>query len=86
LSDHTPFLFSIAPTLSGGSMKTVEFTRKHQKPWVHIHAAMSDASKWLKAFLEDNHIEVIDVAGPRGSKEPKLSQLIIEILNRVFDP
>jgi putative molybdenum carrier protein len=85
-SDAT-ILFSSAPTLRGGSKKTVEFTRKLKKPfpWVHIHAAMSDASKRLKAFLEDNVIEVINVAGPRGSKEPKLPQFVFEILNRVFD-
>jgi len=83
-SDAT-ILFSIAPTLSGGSKKTVEFTRKHDKPWVHIHAAMPDASQRLKTFLDDNVINVLNVAGPRGSKEPKLPQFVIEMLNRVFN-
>lgn len=65
-SDAT-ILFSIAPTLSGGSKKTVEFTRKHDKPCVHIHATMPDASQRLKTFLDDNVINVLNVAGPRGS-------------------
>jgi hypothetical protein len=57
-SDAT-ILFSIAPTLSGGSKKTVEFTRKHNKPCVRIHAAMPDASQRLKTFLDDNVLNVL---------------------------
>jgi hypothetical protein len=37
-SDAT-VLFSIDPTLTGGSKKTVEFARKHNKPWLHLCAA-----------------------------------------------
>ena len=83
-SDAT-ILFSIAPTLSGSSKKTVEFTRKHNKPCVHIHAAMPDAPQRLKTFLDDNVIKVLNVAGPRGSKEPKLQEFVIEMLNRAFN-
>jgi Circularly permutated YpsA SLOG family len=39
----------------------------------------------LKTFLDDNVINVLNVAGPRGSKEPKLLQFVIEMLNRVFN-
>jgi hypothetical protein len=43
-SDAT-VVFSIAPTLTGGSKKTVEFTRKSNKPCVHIHTAMPAAPR-----------------------------------------
>jgi hypothetical protein len=32
-SDAT-VLFSLAPELTGGSKKTVEFAEKHHKPWI----------------------------------------------------
>jgi hypothetical protein len=46
---------------------------------------MPDASERLQAFLDDKVIKVLNVAGPRGSKEPKLPQFEIEMLNRVFN-
>ena len=36
-SDGT-VVFSLAPKLTGGSLKTVEFARKHNKPWIHVSA------------------------------------------------
>jgi putative molybdenum carrier protein len=77
-------LFSIAPSLSGGSRKTVEFTRKHNKPCLHLHARLQDAAQRLHAFLEDNVVETLNVAGPRASKEPNVAQFVIEMLDRVF--
>jgi len=46
---------------------------------------LPDASQRLKTFLDDNIINVLNVAGLRGSKEPKLPQFVIEMLNRVFN-
>jgi pantoate kinase len=73
-SDAT-ILFSIAPTLSGGSKKTVEFTRKYNKPCVStfMHTARRVAE--TEGFLDDNVTTVLNVAGPRGSKEAKLPQV-----------
>jgi hypothetical protein len=34
-SDGT-VVFSLAPKLTGGSLKTVEFARKHNKHWIHV--------------------------------------------------
>jgi hypothetical protein len=83
-SDAT-VIFSIAPTLSGGSKKTVDFARKLNKPCLQIHPTMTDAPQRLKTFLEDNAIEVLNVAGPRASKEPGVAQLVIQTLDRVFN-
>jgi Circularly permutated YpsA SLOG family len=83
-SDAT-VIFSIAPTLSGGSKKTVDFARKLNKPCLQIHPTMTDAPQRLKTFLEDNAIEVLNVAGPRASKEPGVAQFVIQTLDRVFN-
>jgi hypothetical protein len=34
--------FSLAPKLAGGSLKTVEFARKHGKPLIHVSAVDPD--------------------------------------------
>jgi Circularly permutated YpsA SLOG family len=68
-SDAT-VLFSIEPTLSGGSKRTMEFARKHKKPWLHLCAADSAAADKLKAFTEEHRVKILNVAGPRASNEP----------------
>jgi hypothetical protein len=83
-SDAT-VLFSINPLLSGASRKTVEFALKHKKPCLHVHAAVPDATQRFSAFLEDNAIEVLNVAGPRAGKEPAVYRFVIEALDHVFN-
>jgi hypothetical protein len=43
-SDAT-VLFSIAPSLGGGSKKTVEFAKNHNKPCLHLHARQQALAK-----------------------------------------
>jgi hypothetical protein len=45
---------------------------------------MSEAPQRLKTFLEDNLIKVLNVAGPRASKEPKVAEFVVETLECVF--
>jgi hypothetical protein len=64
-SDAT-VLFSLASELTDGSKKTVEFAKKHRKPWIHL-----DAGKPAQ-----NPVDVLNVAGPRASKEPWIANFI----------
>jgi Circularly permutated YpsA SLOG family len=68
-SDAT-VLFSIEPTLTGGSKRTMEFARRHEKPWLHLCAGDSAAAEKLKAFTEEHRVKILNVAGPRASNEP----------------
>jgi hypothetical protein len=68
-SDAT-VLFSIEPTLSGGSKRTMEFARKHKKPRLHLRAGDNAAADKLKAFTEEHRAKILNVAGPRASNEP----------------
>src|SRR6202007_2016864 len=61
-SDAT-VLFSIQPTLSGGSKRTTEFARKYKKPWLHLCAADSAAADNLKAFTEEHRVTVLTSPG-----------------------
>jgi Circularly permutated YpsA SLOG family len=65
-------------------MKTVEFARKHGKPWLHLHFEEGKVVDKLGSFVSDNGIEILNVAGPRASKEPKLGAFVIQMLDLTF--
>ena len=82
-SDGT-VIFSIGERLSEGSLKTLEFAVKHRKPHLHLSAASKEsAATELKKWIEQNNIRVLNVAGPRASKEPEVAGFVKEILNKV---
>jgi hypothetical protein len=82
-SDAT-VLFSLAPELTGGSKKTAEFAKKHHKPWIHLADGDQDIAQRLKDWLAQNAVEVLNVAGPRASKEPGIASFVILTLDAVF--
>jgi hypothetical protein len=76
-SDGT-VVFSIAPVLTGGSKKTVELAHKHRKPVIHIarEGGAASPSQALLRFIQEHHIKVLNVAGPRVSKEPEVDAFV----------
>jgi hypothetical protein len=82
-SDAT-VLFSIQPTLSGGSKRTMEFARKQEKPCLHLCAADSAPADRLKAFTEEHRVTILNVAGPRASNEPGVGEFVMRILDKAF--
>jgi hypothetical protein len=69
-------LFSIAPILSGGSTKTVEFARKHNKAYMAIDAGQQIAAQSFQTLLEDKVVKTLNVVGPRASQEPNVAQFV----------
>jgi putative molybdenum carrier protein len=82
-SDAT-ILFSVEPTFSGGSKRTMEFGRKHKKPRLHLYPGVSEAADKLRVFVQENSVKVLNVAGPRASKEPKVGQFVMALLDEVL--
>ena len=78
-SDGT-VVFSIAQILSGGSMKTVSFAQKHKKPVIHISRENQNPAEALIQFIRSNGIRILNVAGPRGSKEPEVGEFVKRVL------
>ena len=81
-SDAT-LIFSLAPELTGGSKLTQEFCIKHHKPCLHIHPEL-DAVKLVGEFLKRYPIKVLNIAGPRVSREPGIVEFVTVTLDRVF--
>jgi hypothetical protein len=73
--------------LTGGSDYTREMALLHHRPWLHIDlnktGAFQAAGK-IKSWITENEIEVLNVAGPRASKNPAIYQATVDIIETVF--
>jgi hypothetical protein len=81
-SDAT-VIVSLAPSLTGGSRLTRELAAKHGRPCLHLHPAL-DAPRLLAAFVRENGVRVLNVAGPRASNEPGVYAYVMRVLEAVF--
>jgi hypothetical protein len=84
-SDGT-VVFSIGEVLTGGSRKTVALARKHERPVLHLSKAngVPAAEAALRRFIGEHDIKVLNVAGPRASKEPEVGAFVKEVLDRTW--
>ncbi len=69
--------------LTGGSALTRELAKQHRKPWIHIDLQITsypEAARMIREWAGRNSIKVMNVAGPRASKAPKIYQAVTELL------
>jgi Circularly permutated YpsA SLOG family len=62
----------------------MEFARKHKKPWLHLCAGDNAAADKLKALVVEHRVKVLNVAGPRASKEPGVGEFVMRTLGEAF--
>lgn len=81
-SDGT-VIFTIAREITGGSLRTLGFCQKLEKPVLHLSRERENgnAPRFLAEFLRSNRIAVLNVAGSRGSKEPELADWVKDVLS-----
>ncbi|MGO8837546.1 MAG: putative molybdenum carrier protein [Limisphaerales bacterium] len=84
-SDGT-VVFSMGEVLTGGSRKTVEFAHKHSRPVLHVSepGGVAAAEAAFRRFIEEHAIKVLNVAGPRASKEPEVGAFVKAVLDRTW--
>jgi hypothetical protein len=84
-SDGT-VVFSIASVLTGGSKKTVLLAHKHGKPVLHLSrdGGLASPEQVLLHFIEHYAIKVLNVAGPRASKEPEVYGFVEQVLTNAL--
>ncbi len=85
-SDGT-VIFSTHAQLSGGSKRTAKFARLHHKPVLHLSRddELPFLAESLRRFIQENEIKVLNVAGPRASKEPDVAAFVTEVLEKAFE-
>ena len=74
-------------SLTGGSEYTREMAVKHDRIWIHIDLELIfafQAAMTIKDWISKNNIEVLNVAGPRASKDPKIYSDSLKILESVY--
>jgi hypothetical protein len=73
--------------LTGGSALTRELAKLHQKPWIHIDLEATPSPKaasMIREWIKHNGTKVMNVAGARASKDPKIYQATMDLLEKVF--
>ena len=73
--------------LDGGSALTRKLAQTHGKPFIHIdliQATKFDAALELADWIHTQSIRVLNVAGPRASKDPKIYQATADLLESTY--
>lgn len=73
--------------LDGGSALTRKLAKAHNRPWTHIDMdvlSVPDAEKIIQSWINRNNIEVLNVGGPRASKNPRIYNTTAEVLESVL--
>jgi hypothetical protein len=85
-SDGT-VIFTMSAELVGGSRRTADFAERHGKPWLHLYPGLHyQPESLLLDFINAGKVEVLNVAGSRASKEPRIAQWVKQVLDAAFFP
>jgi len=74
--------------LTGGSAYTRKMAMKHAKPWFHIDLNKTPtfhAGMLIEGWISKNGIEILNVAGPRASKDSQIYGLVTIILELTYN-
>lgn len=84
-SDAT-VIFSCSKQISGGTALTYKLGVGLGKPLLHVHAGqgIAVATSNLKSWIQKHGIKVLNVAGPRESKEPEVGDFVTNVLNSLL--
>ena len=72
--------------LRGGSALTRELAKQHGKPWIHIDLEMiscPEAVVMIREWIERHGIKLMNVAGPRARKDPKIYEAVMDQLEEL---
>ena len=72
--------------LTGGSLLTQKVANRHKKLCKHTDLNKCNAfqaARDISIWIDENHIEVLNVAGPRASKDPKIYDAVHRIMATV---
>jgi hypothetical protein len=85
--------FTIGQSLKGGTSLTMAFARRLDKPALHLSRdalaesggdAIDAAASQLLSFLRKHDVQSLNVAGPRASQEPEVSEFVSSVLQRAL--
>jgi hypothetical protein len=74
-------------TLTGGSAYCRAMAVKHGKPFLHIDLNQITpfaAAISIKNWIMEYHLRILNVAGPRASKDPKIYKAVFSLIEAVY--
>lgn len=79
-------VFTYAAVATGGSLKTIQYAKKHGKPWLHVSLRGGNYSpaQDLQRFVAENTVKRLNVAGSRESKDPGIYLWVMRLLEDAF--
>ncbi len=72
--------------LTEGSEYTRQMAIKHHRPWLHIDLNKTPAFKsanLISSWIKKNSIEILNVAGPRASKDSQIYSAVVKLVESV---
>lgn len=81
-SDGT-LIISLSRLLTGGSAATQRSAQRLGRPCLHVTFG-DECQDLIGTFIREHSVQVLNVAGPRESKEPGVYQAVGLILTRAF--
>lgn len=86
-SDAT-LVVTIRAKPTGGTALTLGACRQQGKPRLHIAreliSSVEEAAERIAAFLAEHNVVRLNVAGPRASQEPEITEFVNELLLTAF--
>ena len=86
LDSEGTLIFSFGP-LKGGSELTLNLTKKHRRPSLHLNLdemSIRDSAQHAMAFIQQHHIQIVNIAGPRASESPGIYRAVTEVLDKIL--
>jgi hypothetical protein len=74
-------------SLTEGSEYTRSMAMKHNRPWLHIDLNKKPkfhAATIIMTWIEENGVEILNIAGSRASKDPAIYSDVINIIENVY--
>jgi len=75
-------------SISGGTEETLSFCLNEKKPYLLIDGSgitEDSASKRIKHFIDENKISLLNVAGPRASKEKRAYEYTKQVITLMLE-
>ena len=73
--------------LTRDSDLTLKMAIKHNKPYLHIdlnETSIFEAAEQIIQWVPENHLGILNIAGSRASKDPKIYKAVYELLETIY--
>jgi hypothetical protein len=69
---------------TGGTALTIEHARKLRRPCLVVNLGLPVSADTVNTWLATNHIQTLNIAGPRASEYPQVYDLAMAILRNLL--